>query len=221
MRIIGYLRVSTSDQVANGNGLEAQESSIRATVAFRGWELVELIRDDARSGKDLERPGFRRALEAIARGEADGLIVAKLDRATRSLQDLLAVLDWFNAADKTFVALDVGIDSSTEAGWFFIRQLGLLAEWERRRIASRTKDALAELRRQGRPVSRPSVSPELAGYCRRTLRLSHPHGPRRLALAPLKCANSGRVPPATQTPGAGGSPACAPQASCKQPQERP
>ena len=69
-RVLGYVRVSTLDQAESGAGLDAQEASIRAECERRGWALLEVLRDEGLSGKGLERPGLRTALEVIARGEA-------------------------------------------------------------------------------------------------------------------------------------------------------
>src|SRR5438270_7416921 len=83
-RALGYIRVSTSDQAENGAGLEAQRRAIADEAKRRGWELVELYEDHA-SGKSLNgRHELRRALARLSAGEADALIVAKLDRLSRS-----------------------------------------------------------------------------------------------------------------------------------------
>jgi DNA invertase Pin-like site-specific DNA recombinase len=62
-KVVGYVRVSTAEQNENGYGLEAQEGAIRAECDRRGWTLLEVIRDEGVSGKSLDRPGIRLALE--------------------------------------------------------------------------------------------------------------------------------------------------------------
>ena len=76
MRVIGYVRVSTEEQGLSGAGLEAQRSAIVAECERRGWELVRIEEDVARSGKDLGRPGVRAALEALRTKDASALVVA-------------------------------------------------------------------------------------------------------------------------------------------------
>ena len=164
MQVIGYTRVSTAEQALSGLGLGAQERAIRDSCERRRWELVDVVRDEGASGKDLERPGLRRALERIAAGKADGLVVSKLDRLSRSVVDFGHLLEWFEVAGATLAALDLGVDTSTPQGKLVANVLAAVAEWERDTIAQRTKDGLAAARADGRPVSRASTSdrPELA-----------------------------------------------------------
>ena len=87
MRVIGYVRVSTEEQGMSGAGLQAQRAAIIAECERRGWTLVEIAEDVGRSGKDLKRPGIRAALDMLAAGDASALVVAKLDRLSRSMLD--------------------------------------------------------------------------------------------------------------------------------------
>ncbi|MHB1802599.1 MAG: recombinase family protein, partial [Actinomycetes bacterium] len=92
--MIGYLRVSTGDQADSGLGLEAQRAAITAEVTRRGWTLVDVFEDAGMSGKSLgKRPGMQAALSALDAGQAAALIVAKLDRATRSTVDAALLLE--------------------------------------------------------------------------------------------------------------------------------
>jgi len=87
MRVAAYSRVSTAEQADSKAGLNAQRRAIRAECRRRGWEVVEDIQDPGYSAKDLKRPGIQAALVALARGDADALVVAKLDRLSRSMLD--------------------------------------------------------------------------------------------------------------------------------------
>lgn len=78
-KVIGYRRVSTSEQGTNGVGLDAQRAAIEDECRRRGWQLVR-IEEDILSGRSLNRPGLQRALDACRRGEVAGVVVAKLDR---------------------------------------------------------------------------------------------------------------------------------------------
>jgi DNA invertase Pin-like site-specific DNA recombinase len=127
-RFLGYLRVSTDEQADSGAGLAAQQEQLRRAFEYEGWELVEEIRDEGASGKDLDRPGLRRALELINAGEADGLVVAKLDRLTRSVVDFGDLLEWFDLAGAAFVALDLRLDTSTPTGAMVAHVLVVVAE---------------------------------------------------------------------------------------------
>jgi DNA invertase Pin-like site-specific DNA recombinase len=156
-RLLGYLRVSTDEQADSGAGLAAQQEQLRRAFEYEGWDLVEIVRDEGASGKDLDRPGLRRALELIVAGDADGLVVAKLDRLTRSVVDFGDLLEWFDLAQAAFVALDLRLDTSTPTGAMVAHVLVVVAEWERRTIGQRTKDAMAAKRRAGEATGLPSI----------------------------------------------------------------
>lgn len=166
LQLIGYARVSTDEQAMYGYGLDAQEAKLHEHARRAGAELV-VIRDEAISGKTLERPGLMRALARIAAGDADGLVVAKLDRLTRSVIDFAMLLEWFTVAGALLVALDFDLDTSTPSGRLVATIMSGVAEWERGVIAQRTREGLAAARAQGRPVGRPAVADELAQRVRR------------------------------------------------------
>jgi len=160
--VLGYARCSTLEQADAGNGLAAQQAAIAGECARRGWRLLEIARDEGHSGKSLDRPALHDALQRIAAGEASGLVVAKLDRISRSVVDFGRLLEWFDSADATLVAMDLGMDTSTSSGRLVANVMASVAEWERAVIGERTRDALAARKAQGLPVSRPSVDGLLA-----------------------------------------------------------
>src|ERR1700730_10653270 len=90
-RVVGYVRVSTDEQADSGLGLAAQRTTVAAEAERRGWTLVA-VHEDALSGKSLDRPGLAAALAAIEAGEAAGIVVAKLDRLSRSLKDFALLM---------------------------------------------------------------------------------------------------------------------------------
>ena len=92
MQVIGYVRVSTEEQGVSGAGLQVQRQAIAAECKRRGWQLVETIEDRGYSAKDLRRPGVREALRTLEAGEANALVVAKLDRLSRSMIDFTALM---------------------------------------------------------------------------------------------------------------------------------
>jgi DNA invertase Pin-like site-specific DNA recombinase len=161
-RVVGYIRVSTTEQGTNGAGLEAQRAAIEAECDRRAWQLIR-IEEDVLSGRTLRRPGLQRGLEACRSGEADGVVVAKLDRLSRSLVDFAGLLAEAQAGGWNLVALDLGVDLSTPSGEFLANIMASAAQWERRLIGLRTKEALAVRRAQGVRLGRPpTVRPELA-----------------------------------------------------------
>jgi DNA invertase Pin-like site-specific DNA recombinase len=157
LRVIGYCRVSTDEQAMSGLGLADQEKRIREMAKPHGWRITQIVRDEGLSAGTLERPGLYRALGQLAAGRADGLVVAKLDRLTRSTVDFGLLLEWFKDASKTLVLLDLGVDTSTAGGELVANVIASVAQWERGVISERTRAALAQLRLQGRPTGRPAV----------------------------------------------------------------
>lgn len=161
-RMVGYVRVSTEEQGQSKAGLRAQRAAIEAECERRGWELVR-IEQDVLSGRTMNRSGLRAALDLCRSGEGSGIVVAKLDRLSRSLVDFAALL--VEARDRGFnvVALDLGVDLSTPAGEFLANVMASAAQWERRIIGDRTREALAAKRAAGVRLGRPaSVDVELA-----------------------------------------------------------
>jgi DNA invertase Pin-like site-specific DNA recombinase len=163
--VLGYVRVSTSEQAESGLGLQAQESAIRAYCRRQGLTLLDVIHDDGASAKDLARPGLRIALDRLAAGEASGLVAAKLDRLSRSVVDFANLMAWCDQAGVALVALDMGIDTSTPSGRLVANVMAAVAEWERETIGQRTRDAATIRRAQGAKMGRPGVRdsrPDLA-----------------------------------------------------------
>jgi DNA invertase Pin-like site-specific DNA recombinase len=152
---IGYIRVSSDEQVASHAGLDAQRAAILAEAERRGWRLIEVIEDAGFSGKDLNRPGILAALDALKRRKADTLVVAKLDRLSRSMLDFAALMDRASREHWALVALDLGVDTTTPSGEMMANVLATFAQFERRLIGQRTRDALAAKRASGVTLGRP------------------------------------------------------------------
>ena len=115
------------------------------------WELVEVV-TDRENGQTLDRPGLTYALEQIADGKAQGLVVSELRRVSRSIADLGALMAWFRDARAALIALDLGVDTSTPAGREVAAAMVRVGEWERERAATRSRHALAPVRTGGRPA---------------------------------------------------------------------
>lgn len=160
--VVAYCRVSTEEQAISGLGLAAQEKAIKAECKRRGLPLVAVHTDAGLSGKTLVRPALRAALAALDSGSGSVLMVAKLDRLTRSVHDATGLM---LAADKGgwgLVALDAPVDTTTPQGAAMAQVLAVFAELERRLIGERTKAALAVKRSQGVRLGRPPMlAPEI------------------------------------------------------------
>jgi DNA invertase Pin-like site-specific DNA recombinase len=159
MRVLAYARVSTQEQADSKAGLEAQKAAIAAEARRRGWTIVETIEDAGYSAKDLKRPGIKRALEELARGRADALVVAKMDRLSRSMIDFTALMGRATRENWALVALDCAVDTTTPAGEAMANVLATFAQFERRLIGQRTREALAQKKAQGVRLGRPRELP--------------------------------------------------------------
>jgi DNA invertase Pin-like site-specific DNA recombinase len=155
MQMIGYTRVSTNGQELSGAGLDAQEAAIRTECQRRGWELVEIATETG-SGKSMKgRPALAQALDALDAGQADGLVAAKLDRVSRSVVDFCKLLERAEHRSWSVVVLDVAVDTSTPSGELMATVVSAFAQYERKLIGQRTKDALAARRAAGAQLGRP------------------------------------------------------------------
>jgi DNA invertase Pin-like site-specific DNA recombinase len=117
--------------------------------------VVARFEDAGISGSSLNRPGLTEALATVESGRASALVVAKLDRLSRSLMDFSALMERARRRGWALLALDLGVDTTTPAGEMLANVLASFAQYERRIIGQRTKDALAEKRRQGVRLGRP------------------------------------------------------------------
>lgn len=139
--IIGYARVSTEDQ-----HLDAQITALEAAGAERIF--AEKI-----SGTKKTRSELDRMIEQLR--EADVVVVTKYDRLSRSLQELLSIVEAISTKGAGFRSLAEDIDTTTPAGRLVFHVFASIAQFERERISERTKEGLAAARKRGRVGGRP------------------------------------------------------------------
>ena len=149
MIAVGYVRVSTERQADQGVSLEAQEAKVRAMATVQGVTLTEVIIDGGESAKSLKRPGLRRLLAMVETGKVQAVIVAKLDRMTRSVKDLCGLLELFEKRKVALVSVAESLDTGSAAGRLVITIMGAVSQWEREAIGERTRDALQHKRSNG------------------------------------------------------------------------
>lgn len=142
MKAIGYIRVSTDEQAREGISLENQRVKIETYCALNDLELVEIIEDAAKSGKDMNREGVTRLVDLVRSRRIDAVVVYKLDRLSRRVKDTLTIMDAIDKKNIAFHSIMEKIDTETATGRFFLNIVASMAQWERDTIAERTKDAL-------------------------------------------------------------------------------
>jgi DNA invertase Pin-like site-specific DNA recombinase len=135
--LIGYARVSKLDQ----QDTHAQVKALKEAGCKRIFE-------ESASGGRWDRPELHRALDQLRQG--DVLVVWKLDRLSRSLKDLLHILENINEAEAGFRSLTESIDTTTPAGRMMLQMLGAFAEFERSMVRERTRLGLMAARERGR-----------------------------------------------------------------------
>lgn len=195
LTVVGYVRVSTGEQLDSGAGLEAQRRAIRDECQRRGW-ILAAIHEDVASGKAINgRPGLKAAVAALDGRHAAALVVAKLDRLSRSLLDFAALMERARKARWALVALDIGVDTTTPSGEMMANVLAVFAQFERRLIGQRTREALAVKRLQGVRLGRPPTLPSaVVSEIRRARRRGHTYAAiaARLNKRAVPTAHGGR-----------------------------
>jgi DNA invertase Pin-like site-specific DNA recombinase len=152
MKAIGYVRVSTEKQAEFGVSLEAQTEKVRAMAVVQGADLVEIIVDAGESAKSLTRPGMERLLRLVDAGAIDAVIIAKLDRLTRSVKDLAELLERFTRRGVSLVSVAESLDTGSAAGRLVLNIMTAVSQWEREAIGERTRDAMHHKRANGERV---------------------------------------------------------------------
>ena len=147
---IAYTRVSTADQGRRGNGLEAQREAIERFAGVEGYEVVQWVTEvETGKGSDAmeRRPKLAEAL-TLAKKRDVPVLVSKLDRLSRDV----AFISGLMSNGVPFIVTELGSDVDP----FVLHLYAALGEKERRMIATRTRDALAALKRRGVKLGNPN-----------------------------------------------------------------
>jgi DNA invertase Pin-like site-specific DNA recombinase len=146
-KFVAYYRVSTDQQGASGLGLEAQRAAVKTYLDGGPWRLVAQ-HTEVESGKRADRPELAKALLACRKHRAK-LIIAKLDRLSRNLAFIAALMD----SGVEFIAVD-----NPHANKLTIHILAAVAQHEREAISERTKAALAAAKARGKKLGGPRLA---------------------------------------------------------------
>lgn len=147
MRIAIYVRVSRSDL-----NLDNQIRQLEEYAKTKGWEYK--IFEETESSRKT-RPIKEEVLNLLRQGKFDGVLVYKLDRWARSLQELIMNIEELKNRNKQFIVLTQPIDTTNSAGMLMLQILGAFAEFEREIIRERTISGLDRARSQGKILGRP------------------------------------------------------------------
>lgn len=157
--VIAYSRVSTDEQATSGLGLADQRAVIAHEATRRAWDDMVYLSDEGFSAKNLSRPAIAEALELLRAGKASTLVVAKLDRLSRSLLDFANLMDKAKREGWELVVLDLALDTTTPSGQLMAGVMAAFSQYERQLIGARTSAALKQLKASGKRLGRPVSLP--------------------------------------------------------------
>ncbi len=157
-RAIGYVCIAST---ANGE-LAHDTATVQACCDERGLDLTTVVHDVDCAGRE-QRPSLAWALEQLANQQADALVVTRLRDLSSNVANLSPLLSWFNGEGRTLIAIDLQLDTSTEAGVLAAGAIAGVGGWEHERISERTRRGLEAARSRGSSQGRTAVAdiPEL------------------------------------------------------------
>ena len=149
-----YCRVSSDERLDQEfNSIDAQREAGHAFILSQraeGWiEVAEDYDDPGYSGGNTERPGLKRLMGDIQRGQVDMVVVYKIDRLTRSLADFAKMVEVFDQHSVSFSAVTQQINSATSMGRLMLNVLLSFAQFEREVTGERIRDKIAASKRKG------------------------------------------------------------------------
>ncbi|MFH1374364.1 MAG: recombinase family protein [bacterium] len=150
--VVGYVRVSTARQAAEGQSIDAQVQRIHAYAKANDLTVDKVYTENGASGKNTDRPVLTQLLADL--DDIGVVIVYKFDRISRSVVDLYSLLERFQTAGITFKSVSEGVDTGSAVGKFMMNVLAGLAQMERELIGERTKDTLASKQARGEHCGR-------------------------------------------------------------------
>lgn len=189
MRALLYTRVSTPQQ-AKKHGTAYQRAELTAYCQARGWDIAEVIVDDAMKGKRIDRPGLDRVMEFVRAQQVDVVLVWRLDRLFRSLRDLLNTIHEFDERKVALVASGQQVDTTTSMGKAMLGLAGIFAELESDIARERTLAGLAQARAAGRPIGGAAHQDQVRLTPEEARALVAKHGSIRGAARAIGCSST-------------------------------
>ena len=144
-----YPRVSTEDQSRFGFSLDEQEESLKRLCEWKGYKIYKVYREEGVSAKSMNRPKFKEMIQDMKDGKINKILVYKLDRLTRSIQDLETICKLLEEYKCDLESECEEINTSTPTGVFFMRMTTILAQLEIERTSERTKFGLMGAAKKG------------------------------------------------------------------------
>lgn len=151
-----YTRVSTDEQAREGLSLDEQKNRLESYFYAMGWnQSLRYFIDEGFSAKNIKRPQLQALIEAVKDDQISKVIVTKLDRFSRKLQDLLILIELFQSHGVSFISISESFDTNTPSGRLTLQVLGAVAEFERERIRERVIDNMFHAAKKGQWLTQP------------------------------------------------------------------
>ncbi|KYK20683.1 hypothetical protein AYK24_09840 [Thermoplasmatales archaeon SG8-52-4] len=147
MKIAIYIRVSRGDLKPENQRIQLEDYAKQKGWEYEVFEEIESTRKT--------RPIKENVLKLLRKGKYDGVLIYKLDRWARSLQELIMNIEELKNRGKQFIVLTQPIDTTNPSGMLMLQILGAFAEFEREIIRERTLAGLERARRKGVKLGRP------------------------------------------------------------------
>lgn len=148
-----YLRTSTTKQ---GKGLDSQFKALEAHLKSKNIRLedVEIFEDYGYSGKNTKRPGLNNLMNLVKTGKIHTVVCYSFSRISRSIKDLIEVVETFENHDVKFLSLSENVNTDTAMGRCFLNIIASLSQAEAEILQERTKAGLKAARERGVQLGR-------------------------------------------------------------------
>lgn len=154
VKVCIYVRTSTKEH----QDTSMQKSQLLDYCKAREFEVFKIYEDHGYSGTNQNRPGFKKMIKDAKKGKFKAIIVWKLDRFARSLQDLIMSIQELSEYGVAFISYKDSFDLSTAQGKLMMQLIGAFAEFEADLIRSRVKSGIAHAKlngtKSGKPIGR-------------------------------------------------------------------
>jgi site-specific DNA recombinase len=152
MSIYGYIRLNSHRPTPKSLGLREQARVIRQWSEDQGLEISKIFRDTESSSASLELPNLKKLIALIEEGKVSVLVIARLDRFTRTIRLHQQLLKLFAEHNVRFISLAEGLDSKTKSGKKVLEAISIMALWDAKSIPDRTRDMIERKREIGERV---------------------------------------------------------------------
>jgi len=146
--VVIYVRVSSEEQV-DGYSLSAQERFCREFAEKRHWDVVKVYSDPGHSGKNDRRPGFQNMIADAEQHKFKAILIHKLDRFSRNIENSLKYFKELSANDVTIASVTEDFDFTTAQGRLFFRMMALFAQWYLENLSAEVVKGKMEMARRG------------------------------------------------------------------------